>query len=122
MGGHAVLGDWVIVGGLSAIHQFAQIGAHAFIGGTSAVRKDVPPFVKASGNPMRLFGLNAVGLQRRGFSDDLRAELRRAYRLVFQSKLNVRQGVDEARRTLQSTPELESFLEFIERSERGVTV
>jgi acyl-[acyl carrier protein]--UDP-N-acetylglucosamine O-acyltransferase len=69
MGGHCDIGDWVIVGGVTAIHQFVQIGAHAFVGGSSAVRKDVPPFVKAAGDPLRLFGLNTVGLQRRGFTD-----------------------------------------------------
>jgi UDP-N-acetylglucosamine acyltransferase len=111
-----------VIGGMSAVHQFAQIGAHAFIGGMSAVRKDVPPYVKASGHPLRLFGLNAIGLQRRGFSTETRTEIRRAYRLLFKSSMNVRDAIDEARSTLQSSPELEALLQFIERSERGVTV
>lgn len=122
MGGHAEVGEWVVIGGMSAVHQFARIGAHAFIGGMSAVRKDVPPYVKASGNPMKLFGLNAIGLQRRGFSDDVRAEIRRAYRVLFQSKLAVRQAVEEVRNTFTVSPELDELLRFIERSERGVTV
>jgi UDP-N-acetylglucosamine acyltransferase len=122
MGGHAEVGDWVVIGGMSAVHQFAHIGPHAFIGGMSAVRKDVPPYVKASGNPMKLFGLNAVGLQRRGFTSEVRAEIRRAYRVLFQSKKNLREAMDEVRSTLDASPELELFLAFIERSERGVTV
>ncbi len=122
MGGHAVVGDWVVIGGMTAVHQFAHIGAHAFIGGMSAVRKDIPPYVKASGNPMRLFGLNAIGLQRRGFSTEVRMEIRRAYRMLFKSTMNIREAVVEARNTLQSSPELEALLQFIERSERGVTV
>ncbi len=122
MGGHATVGDWVVIGGMSAVHQFARIGSHAFIGGMSAVRKDVPPYVKASGHPMRLFGLNSIGLQRRGFTLEVRKEIRRAYRLLFQSDLNVRDAVVEARSTLQSSPELEALLQFIEQSERGVTV
>ncbi|MEO5509637.1 MAG: acyl-ACP--UDP-N-acetylglucosamine O-acyltransferase [Longimicrobiales bacterium] len=122
MGGHAEVGDWVVIGGMSAVHQFARIGAHAFIGGMSAVRKDVTPYVKASGNPMRLFGLNAIGLQRRGFTTQVRVEIRRAYRILFQSEKNVRQAVGEVRATLQSSPELEAMLKFIEGSERGVTV
>ena len=122
MGGHVTVGDWVIVGGLSAVHQFARIGPHAFVGGMSGVRKDVPPYVKASGHPMRLFGLNAVGLQRRGFSKELRMDIRRAYRLLFQSKLNVSDALAEARATLAPSPELNLFLDFVERSERGVTV
>jgi UDP-N-acetylglucosamine acyltransferase len=121
MGGHCALGDWVIVGGITAIHQFVQIGAHAFIGGSSAVRKDVPPFVKAAGDPLRLFGLNSVGLQRRGFSDDERAGLRRAYRLLFQSKSNLREAMRTARSELTGT-HVETLLDFIEGSERGVTL
>ena len=121
MGGHVEIGDWVIIGGMSAIHQFARIGAHAFIGGTSAVRKDVPPFVKASGNPLKLYGLNSVGLQRRGFSDALRLELKRAYRLFFTSDLNVTQALERARAELNPYPELQEFLAFIEASGRGTT-
>jgi UDP-N-acetylglucosamine acyltransferase len=122
MGGHAEVGDWVVIGGMSAVHQFARIGPHAFIGGMSAVRKDIPPYVKASGNPMKLFGLNAIGLQRRGFADDVRIEIRRAYRVLFQSKLPVREAVEQVRTTMTMSPELEALLDFISVSERGVTV
>jgi UDP-N-acetylglucosamine acyltransferase len=122
MGGHCALGDWAVVGGLTAIHQFAQIGRHAFIGGLSAVRKDVPPFVKASGNPLRLFGLNSVGLERRGFSDKERAELRRAYRLLFQSKQNLRDAAEHVREELAASPLVIELLAFIDGSTRGVTM
>ena len=122
MGGHCDIGDWVIVGGVTAIHQFVQIGAHAFVGGSSAVRKDVPPFVKAAGDPLRLFGLNTVGLQRRGFTEQERAELRRAYRLLFQSKRNLREALGATRLELDSAPHVDALLGFIERSERGVTL
>lgn len=122
MGGHCELGEWVIVGGMTAIHQFVQIGEHAFVGGSSAVRKDVPPFVKAAGDPLRLFGLNTVGLQRRGFSDEERAELRRAYRLLFQSKHNLSDALTAARTELVGAGRVERLLSFIETSERGVTL
>jgi UDP-N-acetylglucosamine acyltransferase len=122
MGGHCDLGDWVIVGGLTAIHQFVQIGAHAFVGGSSAVRKDVPPFVKAAGDPLRLFGLNTVGLQRRGFTDEERALLRRAYRLLFRSKYNLTDALIAARAELTGSVQVERLLAFIEGSERGVTL
>lgn len=122
MGGHCEIGDWVIVGGLTAIHQFVQIGAHAFVGGSSAVRKDVPPFVKAAGDPLRLFGLNTVGLQRRGFTEEERAGLRRAYRLLFQSKRNLREALGVTRLELDSVTHVETLLRFIERSERGITL
>ncbi|MEX0907752.1 MAG: acyl-ACP--UDP-N-acetylglucosamine O-acyltransferase [Gemmatimonadota bacterium] len=122
MGGHCDIGDWVIVGGLTAIHQFVQIGAHAFVGGCSAVRKDVPPFVKSAGDPLKLFGLNSVGLQRRGFADEERAALRRAYRLLFQSKFNLSDALASARAELTGSAHVEELLAFIEGSERGVTL
>lgn len=122
MGGHVMIGDWAIVGGLTAIHQFVRIGCHAFVGGAARVQKDVPPYVKAAGNPMQLYGLNSVGLQRRGFSDGTRRDLKQAYRLFFNSGLNVSQALDRARRELPATPEVLLFLEFVEESERGITL
>jgi UDP-N-acetylglucosamine acyltransferase len=107
---------------MTPLHQFVQIGAHAFVGGLSAVRKDVPPFVKASGDPLRLFGLNTVGLQRRGFTDDDRTALRRAYRILFRSSVNLREALQTARSELGGHAHVEALLDFIEASERGVTV
>jgi UDP-N-acetylglucosamine acyltransferase len=122
MGGHVLIEDWAIVGGLTAVHQFARIGCHAFVGGSAAVQKDVAPYVKAASNPLRLFGLNSLGLQRRGFDEDVRLELKRAYRLFFSSTLNISQALEHARENLAPSPELDHFLEFIAASERGVTV
>ena len=122
MGGHVTIEDNVIVGGVTAVHQFVKIGRHAFVGGSSAVRKDVPPYVKAAGDPLRLFGLNSVGLQRRGFSEETRHAIKRAYRLFFHSSLNIAQALERARTELPDSPELQHFLAFIEASERGVTV
>lgn len=120
MAGHVVIEDWAIVGGISAVHQFARVGRHAIVGGCTAVRKDVPPFTKLSGNPASLYGLNSVGLERRGFDDEARGQLRRAYRILFQSKLNVRQGVERVREDLPATPEIDQLLAFIESSTRGI--
>jgi UDP-N-acetylglucosamine acyltransferase len=122
MGGHVEIEEWAIVGGVTAIHQFVRIGAHAFVGGASRVSKDIPPYVKASGSPIELFGLNSVGLQRRGFPDEVRRELKRLYRLFFNSSLNVSQALAQARLELAPHPEVERFLAFIERSERGITL
>lgn len=122
MGGHVTIEDWAIVGGMTAIHQFVRIGAHAFVGGSAAVRKDVAPYVKAAGDPLRLYGLNSVGLQRRGISPEVRLSIKRAYRMLFHSSFNISQAVAKARAELPVTPELEHFLAFIEASERGVTV
>ncbi len=122
MGGHVSIGDWAIVGGLTPIHQFVRIGPHAFVGGASRVSKDIPPYVKAAGSPVQLYGLNSVGLQRRGFSDDVRRELKRAYRLFFGSTYNTSQALARAREELRELPEIEVFLSFFEASERGVSV
>ncbi len=121
MGGHVEIEEWASVGGLTAIHQFTRIGCHAFVGGASQVRKDVPPYVKASDSPPKLYGLNTVGLERRGFSLETRRELKRAYRFFFQSKLNISQALERAREELVLLPEVEHFIAFIEGSQRGVS-
>ncbi|HEX8392718.1 MAG TPA: acyl-ACP--UDP-N-acetylglucosamine O-acyltransferase [Longimicrobium sp.] len=122
MAGHVTIGDWAIIGGMTPIHQFVRIGAHAFIGGQSRIAKDIPPFVKAAGIPVELYGLNSVGLQRRGFSEETRRELKRAYRLFFGSTHNTTQALARAREELRSLPEVEEFLGFFEKSSRGVSL
>lgn len=122
MGGHVIVEDRAIISGLCAIHQFERVGRHSFIGGCTRVTKDVPPFVKAVGNPMKLYGLNTIGLQRSGFSDETVRELKRAYRLCFNSELNLTQGVERARAEVRMSPDVEHFLAFVEASARGVAV
>ena len=102
------------------MHQFVRIGRHAFVGGCSRVAKDVPPFLKAVGNPVKLYGLNSVGLQRNGFPEEVVRELKRAYRLFFRSELNVSQAMERARDRAQAVPRGQDFLRFVEESERGV--
>jgi UDP-N-acetylglucosamine acyltransferase len=122
MGGHVTIGDWAIVGGMTPIHQFVRIGEHAFVGGASRVAKDVAPYVRAAGNPLEMSGLNSVGLRRRGFSPEVRMELKRAYRLFFTSSLNVKQAIERARSELELLPEVERFINFFETSDRGVSL
>ncbi len=122
MGGHVVVEDWAIIGGVTAIHQFCRIGKHAFVGGATGVRKDVPPFMRAAGNPAELNGLNAVGLERRGFSKESRLQLKRAYRQLFHSDLNMSQAIAEIRAQGDLCEEVEYLLAFIEASEKGVVV
>jgi len=122
MAGHVMVHDRAIISGLVPIHQFVRIGTYAFVGGLSRVNQDVPPYTKAAGNPVHLYGLNSVGLQRAGFSPDVKLALKRAYRLVFNSDLTVSQGVARARVELPEVPEVETFLSFIEVSQRGVMV
>jgi UDP-N-acetylglucosamine acyltransferase len=121
MAGHVAIEDYAIVGGLTAIHQFVRIGAHAFIGGASRISQDVAPFCRVAGSPPKPYGLNSVGLDRRGFPPEMRTALKQAYRIVFLSNLNVTQGVARAREEVEPLPEVEHFLSFIESSERGVT-
>ncbi|HJS42316.1 MAG TPA: acyl-ACP--UDP-N-acetylglucosamine O-acyltransferase, partial [Gemmatimonadales bacterium] len=120
MAGHVTVHDRAIISGLVPIHQFVRIGTYAFVGGGSRVNQDVPPYTKAAGNPVHLYGLNSVGLQRAGFAPEVKLALKRAYRLVFNSDLTVSQGVARARVELPEVPEVEAFLRFIEASQRGV--
>ena len=120
LAGHVTIEDRAILSGLVAVHQFGKIGRHAFVGGCSRVAKDVPPFLKAVGNPIKLYGLNSVGLQRSGFDEAVIRELKRAYRLFFRSELNVSQALEKARSELHPYPEVEHFLQFVEESGRGV--
>jgi UDP-N-acetylglucosamine acyltransferase len=122
LAGHVTIEDRAILSGLVAVHQFVRIGRHAFVGGCSRVAKDVPPYLKAVGNPVKLYGLNSVGLQRSGFADETIRELKRAYRLFFRSELNVSQAMERARTELQPLADVQHFLSFLEDTERGVVI
>jgi UDP-N-acetylglucosamine acyltransferase len=122
LAGHVEVEDWVIIGGLTPVHQFVRLGQHAMVGGGIRVPKDVPPFVLASGDPARFEGLNHVGLRRRGFSRETLEMLDRAYTILYRSGLNVSQAVARMREdeTLSAVPEVRTLLEFIGRSSRGL--
>jgi len=122
LAGHVTIGQKAIVSGLVAVHQFAMIGSFSFIGGCSRVAKDVPPYVKAVGNPIKLYGLNSVGLERNGFPEEVRRELKRAYRLFFKSGLNLSQARERAVAELHPYPEIQEFLAFFDRSDRGSVI
>ena len=122
LAGHVIIEDKVTFSGLSGAHQFVRIGRNAFIGGCSRVSKDIPPFLKAVGNPIKLYGLNSVGLQRNGFSDAVVRELKRAYRLFFRSDLNVSQAMQAAETELEMFPEVRELMRFVEASGRGVVI
>ena len=122
LAGHVTIEDRAILSGLVAVHQFVKIGKHSFVGGCSRVAKDVPPFLKAVGNPVKLYGLNSVGLQRSGFDETVIRELKRAYRLFFRSELNVSQARAKAATELTLSPEVDHFLRFLEDSDRGIII
>jgi UDP-N-acetylglucosamine acyltransferase len=120
LAGHVRVDDYAILGGFSPVHQFVAIGCHAFVGGASRVSQDVPPYVKASGNPLRACGLNNVGMERRGITAEVRLEVKRAYRILYRSQLNVGPALDRIARVLKPYPEIQEFVEFVRSSERGI--
>ncbi len=118
--GHVTVEDHVVVGALVGIHQYARVGESAILGAGAMVSQDVPPFCNATGDRAHLFGLNLIGLKRRGFSPDLVSVLKKAYRIVFRSGGRFADAIARARRELPPSPQLEHFLGFLESSERGV--
>ena len=121
LGGHITVGDYAILGGIVAVHQFVRIGAYAIIGGQSAVPQDIPPYVSASGNRAKLYGLNLVGLKRRGFSDETISNLKKAYKIVFRSGLILEDALSKVKAELSGSPEAMRFMEFMKNSKRGIT-
>lgn len=119
IGGHVHVGNRVNIGAMSAVHQFVRIGSHAMIGGGSIILMDVAPYMTASGNRARLYGLNRRGLKRANFPAETIQELQRAYRLVFRSGLSLAEALERLREQAGST-EVQSLLTFLETSRRGV--
>jgi UDP-N-acetylglucosamine acyltransferase len=120
LGGHVEIGDWVTMGGLSAVHQFTKVGAYCFIAHNAAVTRDVPPYVMAVGRPAAPHSVNAVGLQRRGFSAAQILNIRRAYRVLYRSGLKLKAAMEELEKAAQTQAEIRPFVEFIKRSERSI--
>ncbi len=120
LGGHIEIGDYAIIGGLVAIHQFVRIGTYAFIGGKSALVKDVPPFMMASGDRAKLYGLNQIGLKRQGFSQEKMNGLKRAYHIIWRDRHLFNEALDRVRREIAPFEELEILLEFLVSSKRGI--
>jgi UDP-N-acetylglucosamine acyltransferase len=120
LGGHVEIGDWVIMGGLSAVHQFTKIGAHCFIAHNAAVTRDVPPYVMVVGRPAVPHSVNSEGLKRRGFTSEQILHIRRAYRLLYRSGLKLKAATEELETLAVTQAELRPFVEFLKRSERSI--
>lgn len=120
LAGHVIIEDYAVVGGLTGVHQFTHIGAHSMIGGASAVNKDVPPYVTASGNHAKLYGLNLIGMKRRGFSAEALQALKDSYRIIFRSSMLLSQAIAQVRNDVPDFVEVRHFLDFIQKSKRGV--
>lgn len=119
--GHVIVEDYAILGGVSGVHQFSRIGKHAFVGAMTGVGMDVPPFCIAAGARAELSGLNVVGLQRHGFPEEQIARLKDAYRLLFRSKLTLKEAVERVRAEVPADENVEHLLRFVESSQRGLT-
>ncbi len=121
LAGHCEIDDYAGLGGYVGVHQFVKIGTMAFVGGWSKVVKDVPPYMKVEGSPLRVYGLNSVGLERRSVPPESRRTLRKVYNYLYRSEHNVTQAVDRIRQEIELTPEVKTLLEFLGKSTRGIT-
>jgi UDP-N-acetylglucosamine acyltransferase len=120
LGGHVELGDWVIMGGLSAVHQFTKVGAHGFLAHNAAVTRDVPPYIMAVGRPAVPHSVNSEGLKRRGFNPEQIRNIRRAFRVLYRSGLKLNAAMEELERAAASQAEIRLFVDFIKRSSRSI--
>lgn len=120
LGGHIQVGDHAILGGLVAVHQFVRIGAYAFLGAKSGIDRDVPPFMITAGPRAKLYGVNRRGLVRMGFEPRIVDDLKMAYRIIWREKRGFTEGVEEVRRRVRPSGELELLLSFLKDSKRGI--
>ncbi|MDB5119211.1 MAG: acyl-(acyl-carrier-protein)--UDP-N-acetylglucosamine O-acyltransferase [Sphingobacteriales bacterium] len=120
LAGHISIGDNVVLAGMVAIHQFCNVGSHAFVTGGSLVRKDIPPYVKVAREPLSYAGINSVGLRRRGFSPEKINEIQEIYRILFVKNNNVTKALDIIQAEFKPTEERDEIVDFIRNSNRGV--
>lgn len=120
LAGHVIVEDFVFIGGLVAVHQFTRIGAYAMVGGFSGVGQDIPPFTMASGPRAKLYGLNSVGLKRRGFNDETINILKKAYKILFRDKLSLKEAISKVKKDLPQIAEIKHLIDFIEANKRGI--
>lgn len=121
IGGHVTVGDWAVIAAFSGVHQFCRVGRHAMIGGYSVITQDVLPYsMTVSDRPVKVFGANKTGLERRGFAPETIHRLHTAFRLLTRSGLNTTQAIERIRAELPPSPEIDELVDFIQTSERGV--
>jgi UDP-N-acetylglucosamine acyltransferase len=120
LSGHVEIDDWAILEGKVAAQQFVKIGKHAFIGGASLVRKDVPPYIKAAREPLTFAGVNSVGLRRRGYADDIVRKIEDVYRILYVQNSNISKGIEAVKSTLEECELTKEIIDFIESSDKGI--
>jgi len=120
LAGHVEVESAAILGGLAAVHQFCRIGCNTMISGGAMVAQDIPPYTVAQGDRAKTMGLNLIGLKRRGFSEETIRGIKKAYRLIFRSGLRLEDALTQVNEEVESTPELDHFIDFIKNSHRGI--
>ena len=120
LAGHVHVGDWAIFGGFAGAHQFCHIGAHAFLGMYSAIHRDVPPYVTASGQPAIPRGINSEGLKRRGFTPEQISNIKNAYRTIYRSGLKLAEAIEKLQSVVEEQPEVQPYIDALVSSERGI--
>jgi|TARA_X000001036_G_scaffold18445_1_gene15551 UDP-N-acetylglucosamine acyltransferase len=120
LGGHVEIDDWAILGGASNAHQFCKIGKHAMVAANSKLVQDVPPFILAGKHPVQYAGINSLGLSRRGFSEDEKADIKKAYRYLFRSDLNQSDALTRVKEELANSNHINDILHFYASSKRGI--
>jgi UDP-N-acetylglucosamine acyltransferase len=120
LAGHNIIEDFAILEGKVGTQQFMRIGAHAFVGGGSLVRKNIPPFVKAAREPLGFAGVNSIGLRRRGFSDDAVKEIEDVYRLLYVMNNNISKGIEAVKEQVAQSDVRDQILDFIAASDKGI--
>jgi UDP-N-acetylglucosamine acyltransferase len=120
LAGHVEIGDWVTLGGLTAVHQFCKVGAHAFLAGGTIVQRDVPPYVMVAGNPAIPHAVNSEGLKRRGFTEEQIRSIREAYRILYRSDLKLAEAMEKLRAMGATQPEVSMFADFVAASTRSI--
>lgn len=120
LAGHIEIEDYAIVGGLVAVHQFVRLGCHSIIGGSSGANKDIPPYMIANGQRVKLYGLNTVGLKRHNFSHEAVSNLKKAYRIIFRSSLTAKKALDQLQAEIKNSPEVDHLINFMKNSKRGI--
>lgn len=121
LAGHVEINECAIIGGVTCVHQFVRIGRNAFIGGGSRIELDIPPFIKVAGNPPKVYGINSVGLERRGMAPERKMMIKKIYKAIYRSNLNVSQVLEHLQNGEFEDPERSIFVNFLESSERGIT-
>jgi len=118
--GHIEVGDFAILGGVLPVHQFVKIGRHSMIGGGFRVQQDVCPYALLGGYPLKVIGINSIGLRRRGFKPEVIRTLEKTFKILFFNKLNTSQAVEKIKNDIEIIPEVQEILNFIAHSERGI--